>query len=423
MTTEDEREDERLDGAEHHEQERAAPEVEFVDRAGCKPEDGGEAADEGDCADGRDGLSAAELEVVFAEADERLDDGNGAGDARKEEQGEPDRLQDAAERKRAEHVRHGLETEPEGAELGAFLDVRARDDDRDGDDDRTADDDFGKSVRGAGRKGGENQVFLGFEVARVAPDDTHAETHGEEHLARGRHPDLGVGEFAEVRVPHEGKALADIRERQHAHHEDDAEDKQDGHANLVHAFDALAHAEGEDDHVAGERDEEEEYGDGDGAHACLEHDEVAEELRHRGAALGRDFHELARERVVGEREDPRLDEHVVENDEDGRQEADGTQVLCPGLLLAEDDVERARGGAVALPARIAAECPFHPRERDAQQEEGDEVGDDECATAVGGRLYGESKEVAEPDRRTGDSEDDSNLGTPVFTILVHAINL
>ena len=423
FATEDEREQERLDSAEHHEQERAAPEVELVDRAGCKPEDGGEAADKGDGANRRDGLSAAELEIVFAEADQRLDDRNGAGDACEEEQGEPYCLQDSAEWECAEHVRHGLEAEPEGTELRAFLDVRARDDDRDGNDDRAADDDFGKAVRSAGGKGGENQVFLGLEVACVAPDDAHAEAHGKEHLACGRHPDLGISELAKVRVPHEGKPLADIRERKHAHHEDDAEDKQDGHANLVHALDALAHAEGEDDHIAGERDEEEENCDGDGAYACLEHDEVAEELRHRGAALGRDFHELARERVVGECEDPRLDEHVVENDEDGRQEADGTQVFCPRLLLAEDDVERARGSAVALPARVAAECPFHPRERDAQQEEGDEVGDDECATAVSGCLYRESKEVAEPDCRTGDSEDDSYFGAPVFTIVLHALKI
>ena len=98
-------------------------------------------------------------------------------------------------------------------------------------------------------------------------------------------------------------------------------------------------------------------------------------------------------------------------------------MLCPGLLLAEDDVERARGSAVVVAARVAPEGPFHPGERDAQKEECDEVGNDKCAAAVGGRLYGESEEVAKPDCRTRDSEDDSYLGAPVFTILSHAINL
>ena len=96
-------------------------------------------------------------------------------------------------------------------------------------------------------------------------------------------------------------------------------------------------------------------------------------------------------------------------------------MLCPGLLLAEYDVERTRGGAVVVAARVAPEGPFHPGERDAQKEESDEVRDNKCAAAVGGRLYGESEEVAKPDCRTRDSEDDSYLGAPVFTFLTHAL--
>ena len=222
----------------------------------------------------------------------------------------------------------------------------------------------------------KREVFLGLEVACVAEDDAHAEAHGEEHLACCRHPHLGTGEFGEVRVPHEGEALADTVEREHACHENEAHDKEDGHAYLVGALDTLAHAEREHAHVAGERDEEEYEGYGNGAHA-----------------------------------------------EDGRQESDGPEMLGPALLLVENDVESARCGAVVVAARIAPEAPFHPREGNPEKHESDEVGDDKGAATVGGRLHREAQEVAEPDGGTCDCEDYAQLGTPVFTIALHCDTL
>ena len=77
------------------------------------------------------------------------------------------------------------------------------------------------------------------------------------------------------------------------------------------------------------------------------------------------------------------------------------------------------GGAVVVVTGVTAERPFDPREWNSEEHKRDEVGDDECATAICSCLHGESEKVAEPDCRTCDSENDSEFGTPVFTIVCH----
>ena len=357
---EHETEDDRLNHANEYDEERTAPEIEFVNSTGGKTEYGDETSDESDCADCRHGFFAGEFQVVFAETDERLDDGNGACDAREEQHGEPNGLEESAKRKRPENVRHRLETETEGAELCTFFDVCSSDDHSNRDDDRTADDDFGKAVRAASGKRRKGEVFLGLQVTGVAEHNAHAEAHGEEYLACSCHPNLGVRKFGKVRVPHEGEALADSRERKHAGDEDKAEDEQNRHANLVRAFNALAHTETEHGHVGCKCDEEEDDGYGNSADACLEHDVVAEEFRHLFWTLGHYFHQGSRCRVEGECENPGLDEPVVEDDENRRNEGEGTEVLGPPFLLVENDMEGTRACAVAVVSAIAAERPFDP---------------------------------------------------------------
>jgi hypothetical protein len=93
-------------------------------------------------------------------------------------------------------------------------------------------------------------------------------------------------------------------------------------------------------------------------------------------------------------------------------------VLGPGLLV-QNVVESAWGGAVVLVTGCAAKRPFHPRKGNAQKQEGDEVGDNECATTVCGCLHRESQEVAESDGGTRDSENHAQLRTPVVSRAFH----
>ena len=256
-----------------------------------------------------------ELQVVFAEADQGLNDGNGAGDACDKEHGKPEGLEKSAKGKLPEHEGHGLESETEGAQLGAFLDVVAGDEHRHGNHDGAAQDNFGKSVGSACSQGRKHQVFLGFQVTGVAEHDTHAKAHGEEHLARRRKPHGGVEHFREVRVPHEGKALADVGNGKHAYHQDNAHDEEDGHGHLVYPLDTFAYAEGQKPHVAGEGNQEEQDGGGNGANLGVQHDVVAEEFLHGFVAASHNFHELSGGGIVGKCQNPGLDKDIVEADE------------------------------------------------------------------------------------------------------------
>ena len=384
--TENESENEGLDGAEHHQQETTAPEVEFIHGTCGKAENAYQATQEGHGARGGDSLFTLEFQVIFAETDERLDDRNGAGDTGNKEHGEPECLEESAERQLAEYERHGLETEAEGTELGTFFDVIACDKHGHRNHDGAAQDNFGKAVGCTGGQGRKDQVFLGFQVACIAENDSHAEAHGEEHLARCRKPYGGVENFRKVRVPYESKTLADVANGEYAHHKNNAHNQENRHGHLVHAFDALAHAERQKAHVAGERNQEEQDGGRNGAHLGVQHDVVAEEFLHRFVTAGDHFHELARGGIVSERQNPGLYEHVVETDEQRGEQPQRTQVLCPRLFT-EDIVESTWGGTVVLVACGASECPFHPGKGDAEEQEGDEVGDDKGSATVRGCLY------------------------------------
>ena len=302
-----------------HDEVRTAPEVEFIDGACGEAENSGKATDKRNCADRRDGFFTRKLEVVFAETDERLDDGNRARDACEEQHGEPDRLQEPAERERAEYVRHRLESKTERAELRAFLDVRACDKHCHRDDDRTADNHFGKSVRGASRERRKHEVLFRLEVACVAEDDGHAKAHRKEHLACRRHPNLGASEFRKIRVPHECKTLADARERKHADHKHEAQNQENRHANLVRTFNALAYAERKHHHVRRKCYQKEYNRYREASDAGFEHDVVAEEFLHPFGSLCNNVHQRARRRIERERQNPRLDESIVENDENRRE--------------------------------------------------------------------------------------------------------
>jgi len=74
-------------------------------------------------------------------------------------------------------------------------------------------------------------------------------------------------------------------------------------------------------------------------------------------------------------------------------------------------------------AGVTAERPFNPGERNPEEHKRNEVGDDECAAAIGSCLHRESKKIAKTDCGTCNCEDDPEFGTPAFTIICHVLFL
>ena len=64
---------------------------------------------------------------------------------------------------------------------------------------------------------------------------------------------------------------------------------------------------------------------------------------------------------------------------------------------------------------VAADAPLDPHQRDADEEERDEVGDHEGAAAVLDGLPREAEEVAETDGVARHGQDQADAGAPGFT--------
>lgn len=71
-------------------------------------------------------------------------------------------------------------------------------------------------------------------------------------------------------------------------------------------------------------------------------------------------------------------------------------------------------------AALAADGPFHPAQRDTQQQEGHEIRNHEGAAAILGGQAGEAKEIAEADSAAGHSQHGSEIGGPEFLFSVSA---
>ena len=76
--------------------------------------------------------------------------------------------------------------------------------------------------------------------------------------------------------------------------------------------------------------------------------------------------------------------------------------------------EHARQVSLAIPSAVAANAPLDPHERDAEEQQGDEVRDHVRAATVGGGLTRKPKEVAETDRITRHGENETDTTTPGF---------
>ena len=76
-------------------------------------------------------------------------------------------------------------------------------------------------------------------------------------------------------------------------------------------------------------------------------------------------------------------------------------------------------------AAFAADGPFHPAERNAQQQEGGEVGNHEGAAAVLGCEAGKAQEITEADGAASHGKHGSDVGGPefLFVVLAHGVKM
>ena len=107
---------------------------------------------------------------------------------------------------------------------------------------------------------------------------------------------------------------------------------------------------------------------------------------------------------------PGFDPQVVHVDDDGDEEAEDAEV--GGGTVFPDGAEDAGAGVEAALASEAAHGPFRPGDGQADEEQGDEVGDEEGAAVVFGGEPGEAEEVTEADGAAGDRENDAEGGAP-----------
>ena len=123
--------------------------------------------------------------------------------------------------------------------------------------------------------------------------------------------------------------------------------------------------------------------------------------------------EAAGEVFQGVAETPGFDPEVVHVDDDRNDEAQDAQV--GGGAAFPDGAEDPRAGVEAALAPEAAHGPFRPGDRQADEQQGNEVGNEKGSAVVLGGEAGEAEEVAEADGAAGDGEDDTEGGAPAVS--------
>ncbi len=128
--------------------------------------------------------------------------------------------------------------------------------------------------------------------------------------------------------------------------------------------------------------------------------------------LGREPPVVLGQRRHREPRRPRHDVGVVDQDEQRDRQADDAEVL--GERVPPQHREHPRHVPLAVAPAVPADPPLDPHQRDAEQQQRDEVRDHERAAAVGGGLPREAEEVAEPDRVPRHREDQPEPRPPAL---------
>ena len=82
-------------------------------------------------------------------------------------------------------------------------------------------------------------------------------------------------------------------------------------------------------------------------------------------------------------------------------------------------MEDAGRRAVSEPAAVTAERPLNPHQRQAKEEQRDQIGNHKSPAAVDSGLGRKPEKISQPDGRTGHRHDDPQTGTPRISDLRH----
>ncbi len=306
----------------------------------------------------------------------------------------------------------------------------AEEDDGGRDGDGAAENHFGELVGRRRREAGQGDVVLPAQVGGVGLDGPHAHGQREEHLTGRRDPDSCVAQLVPLRIPDEVQAVGRrggrLRQRQDSNEEDDGKEEEQWHAIerqlLDAASDAARQDPAEEDHRQDEEEDRHPAADaGRGLNVLVVGEEAAHALRP-GLQVVAETEVLARDAEEAEPEHPGGDVGVVDEDDQRHDHAQDAQVLRPLPLPVGEHVEHPGHRAVAVPSSEPPHAPFDPHQRDAEQDERDEVRDHERPAAVLRRLNREAEEVAETDgvARHGEHEADPRAPLLLYVLDAHS---
>ena len=344
------------------------------------------------------------VELLADKCDETFCDGDGGADCRKEQQ----HIEQQTENSAGGHsFKHAAEsTESKAAALAHS--IRTERCEHSGNDDE-AGEKCDHGIQTADDQGVLGDAFLFGEVRAVGSHDRHAERQGEECLTEGGDERAAV-DLAEVGGEHVLKTFRSAAaERDGTDKQNDQNNKQGGHADLVEFFDTAGNALEQD--VAVQRHENSGKRNGSPgeeertAHSVIAEQvvEVVQSAVHNGAALGDIGGDVT--------EHPAADMTVVAKD---NERADDTEPTGPGeapVKLAEDT------DGVLL--RMASERKLGNHNGNADQQYDGEINDQVGRAAACIRLTGKFPNVAETNGGPGCGENKADFARPLFTLFFH----
>ncbi len=124
-------------------------------------------------------------------------------------------------------------------------------------------------------------------------------------------------------------------------------------------------------------------------------------------------------------EQPGLDIDIVNEDDDGAEDADDAEVFDEFVFF-PDGVKHTGCGGVAEAAAESAYCPLNPHKWQAEEKKSDEVRNHKGAAAVSCGLNGKAEKVSQSDGAAGNSKYHSELTGPSFSghnVLLTAFDL
>ena len=330
--------------------------------------------------------------------------GDGRGNSGEHHQQIEQNTEDGAHRTHLlEHVLHG--NEQQGRATQSALGIQSE---TGGDDAQTSHQGY-QRIQNHDHNSVLFQVLLLVQIGTVGDHGAHAQRQGEEHLAAGSGQNVEeagcLGNDAVGHRPagyeHVLQAVHGAGQGQSADDADDQGHEQAGHTDGADLFDTAADTAHHDDHGDGHEDQAVDDALNRATHESAEYLAAGQTV---GAETGT-------EQVA------HIDHHVLdavaaqcaveEQNEEGGSDA---QPAHPAELLAEDLV-----GAHSTLTGLAAQSQLAQHDDETAEDSKDQINDQEQRAAAGTHLIGEAPDVAQTDRRTDSSHDESKIGSKAFS--------